>query len=45
MRKQKFYVVWKGRKPGIYTLWDDCEVQVKGFDGAQYKAFESRGGG
>lgn len=42
MRKQKFYVVWKGRKPGIYTAWDDCEVQVKGFEGAQYKAFESR---
>jgi ribonuclease HI len=42
MRKQKFYVVWKGRKPGIYALWADCEAQVKGFDGAQYKAFESR---
>jgi ribonuclease HI len=42
MRKQKFYVVWKGRKPGVYALWADCEAQVKGFDGAQYKAFESR---
>jgi ribonuclease HI len=42
MRKQKFYVVWKGRKPGIYALWADCEAQVKGFDGAQYKAFDSR---
>jgi len=42
MRKQKFYVVWKGRKPGIYTLWADCEAQVKGFEGAQYKGFESR---
>ncbi|OIN95538.1 MAG: ribonuclease H [Anaerolineae bacterium CG1_02_58_13] len=42
MRKQKFYVVWKGRKPGIYTVWADCEAQVKGFEGAQFKAFESR---
>ncbi len=42
MRKQKFYVVWKGRKPGIYTSWEDCEAQVKGFEGAQYKGFESR---
>ncbi|RJP54919.1 MAG: ribonuclease H [Anaerolineaceae bacterium] len=42
MRKQKFYVVWKGRKPGIYTSWADCEAQVKGFEGAQYKGFESR---
>lgn len=42
MRKQKFYVVWNGRKKGIYTSWDECEAQVKGFEGAQYKAFESR---
>ena len=42
MRKQKFYVVWKGKKPGIYTSWADCEAQVKGFEGAQYKGFESR---
>lgn len=42
MRKQKFYVVWKGRKSGIYTSWADCEAQVKGFEGAQYKAFDSR---
>jgi ribonuclease HI len=42
MRKQKYYVVWKGRKPGIYTSWAECEAQVKGFEGAQYKGFESR---
>ncbi len=42
MRKQKFYVVWAGRKKGIYASWEECESQVKGFDGAQYKAFESR---
>jgi ribonuclease HI len=42
MRKQKYYVVWNGRKKGIYATWEDCEAQVKGFEGAQYKAFESR---
>ena len=42
MRKQKFYVVWNGRKKGIYTSWADCEAQVKGFESAQYKAFDSR---
>jgi ribonuclease HI len=42
MRKQKYYVVWKGHKRGIYSTWADCEVQVKGFEGAQYKAFESQ---
>jgi ribonuclease HI len=41
MPKQKFYVVWKGRKPGIYTSWVECERQVKGFVGAEFKAFGS----
>lgn len=42
MPKQKFYVVWKGRKTGIFTSWAECEKQVKGFVAAEYKAFESR---
>ncbi len=41
MAKQKYYVVWKGRKTGIFTTWAECEKQVKGFVGAQYKAFEN----
>jgi ribonuclease HI len=41
MTKQKFYVVWKGRKPGIFTSWAECEQQVKGFVGAEFKAFGS----
>ncbi len=40
--KEKYYVVWKGRKRGIFTSWAECEAQVKGFPGAEYKAFESR---
>lgn len=40
--KSKFYVVWKGRKTGIFTTWEECAEQVKGFTGAEYKAFESR---
>ncbi|MGE5377536.1 MAG: viroplasmin family protein [Bacteroidota bacterium] len=42
MTKQKFYVVWKGRKPGIYTTWPEAEGQVRGIAGAQYKAFGTR---
>lgn len=42
MDKQKYYVVWKGRKQGIFTSWLECESQVKGFVGARYKSFESR---
>lgn len=41
MARQKYYVVWKGRKTGIFTTWVECEKQVKGFVGAQFKSFES----
>ena len=40
-KKQKYYVVWQGRKPGIYTDWDECKEQVVGVQGAQYKGFDS----
>jgi ribonuclease HI len=42
MPKQKFYVVWKGRKPGVFTTWQECSAQVIGFNGAEYKSFENR---
>ena len=38
----KFYAVGKGRQPGIYTTWADCEAQVKRFPGAVYKAFPTK---
>ena len=41
MAKQKYYVVWKGQVPGIYTSWADCEAQVKGYPGAVYKSFSN----
>ncbi len=37
--KQKIYVVWVGKAPGIYTSWAECEKQVKGYTGARYKSF------
>lgn len=36
---KKYYAVRVGHTPGIYVTWADCEVQVKGFPGAQYKSF------
>ncbi len=39
MPKNKFYVVWKGKKPGVYDGWADCKKQVDGFNGAMYKGF------
>lgn len=40
--KGKVYVVWQGRKTGIFPTWEACKAQVDGFAGAQYKAFASR---
>jgi ribonuclease HI len=42
MKSVKYYVVWKGRKTGIYTTWESCAAQVSGFPDARYKAFSTR---
>ncbi|HXG64705.1 MAG TPA: ribonuclease HI [Blastocatellia bacterium] len=39
--KHKFYAVRKGYLPAIYTLWEDCAAQVKGYPGAEYKGFST----
>ncbi len=41
MAKTKYYVVWVGRKPGIYTNWAECAEQVNGFSGAKFKSFDN----
>ena len=38
-KKNKFYVVWKGKRPGIYETWDDCKAAISGAKGAQYMSF------
>ncbi len=38
-KKNKFYVVWRGKHPGIFESWADCKAQIEGFKGAQYKSF------
>ncbi|KAJ1386968.1 Ribosomal protein L9/RNase H1, N-terminal [Sesbania bispinosa] len=38
----KTYVVFKGRKPGFYSTWSECQVQVNGFSGALFQGFNSR---
>ena len=42
MAKQKFYVVWEGVTPGVYTSWTDCQLQIKGYEAAKYKSFDTR---
>ena len=29
----KYYAVKNGRKPGIYSSWDECKKQVEKFKG------------
>jgi len=38
---KKFYVVWKGRKPGVYKDWNSCKKQVDAYAGAKYKSFKT----
>lgn len=40
-KKKKFYVVWKGKHPGIFESWADCKAQIDGVKGAQYKSFST----
>ena len=40
-KKQKYYVVWVGIKPGVYDNWADCKKQVDCYLGARYKSFET----
>lgn len=42
MAKQKFYVVWAGKQPGVYSTWAECQAQTDHYTGAKYKSYESR---
>jgi ribonuclease HI len=41
-RSDKHYVVWQGRRPGVYSSWAEAEKAVKGYVNAKYKAFPSK---
>ncbi|NER10110.1 ribonuclease HI [Muriicola jejuensis] len=40
--KNKFYVVWKGKVPGVYGSWEECKRQISGIKGAQYMGFADK---
>lgn len=44
MAKTKFYAVRNGRKTGIFGSWEECQKQVAGFSGAEFKSFTTRQG-
>lgn len=39
-KTKKYYVVWKGKVPGVYHSWPECQAQIQGFQEAVYKAFK-----
>ncbi len=41
-KKPKFYVVWQGRKPGVYDSWDEAKAQTDGFAKPLFKSFDSK---
>lgn len=36
-----FYAVRKGRAPGVYRTWEEAKAQVQGFNGPEFKKFDS----
>ena len=40
--KKKYYVVKRGKQPGVYYNWPDCQKQVQGFAGAVFKGFVTK---
>ena len=37
-----WYVVFRGRRPGVYDSWTMAHEQVNGFQGACYKKFRTK---
>jgi len=40
--KKKYYVVWEGNETGVFDSWEKCQLSVKGFPNAKYKAYSSK---
>ncbi|KAK3230008.1 hypothetical protein Dsin_001889 [Dipteronia sinensis] len=41
MGKKFVYVVFKGRRTGVYNSWPECHEHIDGFPGASYQKFNS----
>ena len=40
-RPSPFFVVWRGRVPGVFYNWSDCKVQAVGLKNAAFQGFAS----
>lgn len=41
-KKKKYYVVWEGRKKGVFTSWNECKKQIEGLKNVKYKSFKTK---
>lgn len=39
---KKYYVIWQGKKTGIFTSWDEVKKYISGYPNAKYKSFLSQ---
>ena len=37
----KVYAVRRGKRTGVFRTWDECQEQVRGFSGAEFKSFKA----
>lgn len=40
-KKSAFYAVRRGRVPGVYNSWAECQAQTNGFQNPRFKKFET----
>ena len=40
-KRQKFYVVFRGLRPGVYKTWEECKKSVSGYPGSSFASFSS----
>ncbi len=41
-KNTKYYVVWVGRKTGIFESWEECKQQIHEYPNARYKSFATK---
>ena len=43
-QRSAFFVVHRGREPGLFYKWSDCQRSVANFPGARFKGFSTLAG-
>ncbi|KFM79439.1 Ribonuclease H1, partial [Stegodyphus mimosarum] len=39
--RQCYYAVHRGKRPGVYHTWTECEAQIRDFQNASYRKFDN----